>query len=78
MEISTEGNETYANITGLQPGMSFQIQVARVIILRNLNIIIGLGQSCCSASLLINASIVGKMIIIILLVWCIHGAQTCC
>ena len=60
MEISTEDNETYANITGLQPGMSFRIQVAGVVILRNLNII-GLGQR--SASLPVNtlSSIAGNM-----------------
>ena len=55
-EISTGGNETHANITGLQPGMSFRIQVAGVVSIRNLNII-GLGQS---ASILVNTSIAGK------------------
>lgn len=77
MEISTEDNETHANITGLQPGMSFRIQVAGVVILRNLSNI-GLEQSCCSASLLVNTNIAGNMLIIILLfAWCTHGAQTC-
>ena len=71
MEISTEGNETNANITGLQPEMSFRIQVAGVVILRNLNII-GLGQK--SASLPVYTCIAGKMFIF---TWCIHGAQTC-
>ena len=56
-EISTSGNETHANITGLQPGMSFRIQVAGVVSLRNLNII-GLGQR--SASIFVNTSIAGK------------------
>ena len=63
-EISTGGNETHANITGLQPGMSFRIQVAGVVSLRNLNII-GLGQS--SDSILVNTSIAGKILCIILL-----------
>jgi hypothetical protein len=59
-EVSTRGNETRANITGLQPGMSFRIQVAGVVSLRNLNIF-GVGQS--SASLLVNTITAGKILI---------------
>ena len=54
-EVSTEGNETHANITGLQPGMSFRIHIAGISVIdHNFN---ALGQS--SASLLVNTSIVG-------------------
>lgn len=64
-KISTRGNETHANITGLQSGMAFRIQVAGIVYLRNLNII-GLGQS--SASILVNTSIIGKILCMILLI----------
>ena len=58
-EISKEGNETHANITGLQPGMTFRIQVAGISNITDSNFI-ALGQS---ASLQVNTSIPGKMII---------------
>ena len=57
-EISTEGNETRANITGLQPGMTFRIQVAGISSTTGSNFI-ALGQS---TSLWVNTSIPGKMI----------------
>ena len=57
-EISTEGNETHANITGLQPGMTFRIQVAGISSTTGSNFI-ALGQS---TSLWVNTSIPGKMI----------------
>ena len=59
-EISTEGNKTCANITGLQPGMTFQIQlqVAGISSTTGSNFNV-LGQS---ASLWANTSIPGKMI----------------
>ena len=62
-EISTEGNETRANITGLQPGMKYRIQVAGIGNITDSNFI-ALGQS---ASLQVNTSIPGKMII------CMHS-----
>ena len=58
-EISTGGNETRANITGLQPGTKFRIQVAGIGNITDSKII-ALGQS---ASLWVNTSIPGKMII---------------
>ena len=72
-EISTEGNETRANITGLQPGMKFRIQVAGISNITDSNFI-ALGQS---ASLWVNTSRPGKMIIIMYASGCIIHGTTC-
>ena len=54
-ETSTENNETRANITGLQPGMSIQIQVAGITRVGNL-----IAQGPYSNSFQYNTSIAGK------------------
>ena len=60
MEITTrtEGGETCANITGLQPGMAFQIQVAGISSIAGSDFTV-VGES--SAFLQINRSIPGKI-----------------
>ena len=58
-EIITEGNETQANVTGLQPGMTFRIQVTGVISLRG-GSFIALGKI--SDPLLVNTSIEGRIL----------------
>ena len=39
IRISTEGNETYINITGLQSGMSIQVEVAGVSRIREVSLL---------------------------------------
>ena len=60
-EISTEGNETHANITGLQSGMIFKLNVAGIVSLRHGDFIVS-GQV--SDPLFYSSSTEGKKIIL--------------
>ena len=58
-EISTKGNETRANITGLQPAMTIQILVTGNVVLNDGNFV-AIGRT--SIPLLINTLIAGKIL----------------
>ena len=59
-ETSTEGNETHANITGLQIRMLFKLYVAGIVSLRHSDVV-ALGQR--SDPVLVNTGIEGKILV---------------
>ena len=66
-ETSTEGNETCANITGLQTRMLFKLYVAGIVSLRHGDVV-ALGQR--SDPLLVSTGIEGKILVYELFACC--------